>query len=131
MISGRSITRYFWAGVLPWVGTCSKIDSILVANSSRARSRRKLIIAQVYIEKSHIRSRQKNLSTRFSFTSKNATTRTQGTQTNTDRLSVFGLEVNYDSVDTFHPFRPLIRLISKSTSENFGGGLNFATISIR
>jgi len=84
---------------------------------------------QVYIEKSHIRSRQKNLSTRFSFTSKNATTITQGTQTNTDRLSVFGLEVNYDSVDTFHPFRPLIRLISKSTSENFGGGLNFASLS--
>ena len=37
--------------------------------------------------------------------------------------------MNYDSVDTFHPFRPLIRLISKSTSENFGGGLNFASLS--
>lgn len=83
-----------------------------------------------YIEKSFIRSRQKNLSSRFSFTSKNSTTRTQGLQTNTDRLSVFGLEMNFDSVDTFHPFRPLIRLISKSTSENFGGGLNFATLSI-
>lgn len=84
----------------------------------------------VYIEKSFIRSRQKNLSSRFSFTSKNSTTRTQGLQTNTDRLSVFGLEMNFDSVDTFHPFRPLIRLISKSTSESFGGGLNFATLSI-
>jgi hemolysin activation/secretion protein len=84
----------------------------------------------VYIEKSFIRSRQKNLSSRFTFTSKTSTTRTQGLQTNTDRLSVFGLEVNFDSVDTFHPFRPLIRLISKSTSEKFGGGLNFATLSI-
>ncbi len=84
----------------------------------------------VYIEKSFIRSRQKNLSSKFAFTSKNSTTRTAGLQTNTDRLSVFSLEVNFDSVDTFHPFRPLVRLFSKGTSEDFGGGLNFATLRI-
>lgn len=83
----------------------------------------------VYLEKSFIRSRQKNLSSKLSFTSKNSTTRTQGQQTNTDRLSVLSIEANYDSVDTFHPFRPLVKLISKSTSDNFGGGLNFATLT--
>lgn len=83
----------------------------------------------IYIDKSFIRSRQENLSSKLSFTSKNSTTRTQGTQTNTDRLSVLAIEANYDSVDTFHPFRPLVRLLSNNTSENFGGGLNFATLT--
>ena len=83
----------------------------------------------IYIDKSFIRSRQKNLSSKLSFTSKNSTTRTQGQQTNTDRLSVLAIEANYDSVDTFHPFRPLVRLISKNASDNFGGGLNFATLT--
>ncbi|GJM05755.1 MAG: hypothetical protein DHS20C09_17510 [marine bacterium B5-7] len=83
----------------------------------------------IYIDKSFIRSRQKNLSSKLSFTSKNSTTRTQGQQTNTDRLSVLAIEANYDSVDTFHPFRPLVQLISKSASDNFGGGLNFATLT--
>ncbi len=84
----------------------------------------------IYLNKSFIRSRQTNLSSKLSFTSKNATTRTAGLQTNTDRLSVLALELNYDSVDTFHPFRPIVRWFSKSTSENFGGGLNFATLTI-
>lgn len=83
----------------------------------------------IYLDKSFIRSRQENLSSRLSLTQKVSTTRTAGLQTNTDRLSVFALELNYDSVDTFHPFRPLVRLISKKTPENFGGGLNFATIN--
>ena len=84
----------------------------------------------LYLEKSFIRSRQTNLSSRFSFTSKNSTTRVLGLQTNTDRLSVFSLGLDFDSVDTFHPFRSLIRFITKSISEDFGGGLNFATFSI-
>lgn len=83
----------------------------------------------VYLEKSFIRSRQKNLSTRLSMTQKVSRIRTAGLLTNTDRLSVLGLDINFDSVDTFHPFRPLVRLLSKETSETFGGGLNFATIT--
>lgn len=83
----------------------------------------------IYFDKTFIRSRQKNLSSRLSLTQKRSTTRTAGLQTNTDRLSVLELELNYDAVDTFHPLRPLVRLISKDTSENFGGGLNFATLT--
>lgn len=83
----------------------------------------------LYIDKSFIRSRQKNLSSRLSLTQKKSTTRTRGIQNNTDRLTVLGLELNFDSVDTFHPLRPLVRMISKKTPENFGGGLNFASLS--
>ncbi len=80
----------------------------------------------VYLDKSFIRSRQKNLSSKLSLTQKISTTRTAGAQTNTDRLSVLELELNYDSVDTFHPFR---LLLDKVVPENFGGGLNFATLT--
>jgi hemolysin activation/secretion protein len=84
----------------------------------------------IYVDKSFIRSRQENLSSRLSMTQKRSTTKTRGLQTNTDRLSVLGLELNYDSVDTYHPFRGLVRLFSKGTSDSFGGGLNFATLNI-
>ncbi len=83
----------------------------------------------IYIEKSYIRSRQRNLSSNISMTQKTSRTTTASAQTNIDRLAVLELELNYDSVDTFHPLRPLARLISKKTPENFGGGLNFATLT--
>lgn len=83
----------------------------------------------IYLDKSFIRSRQKNLSSRLTMTQKRSTIRTAGTQTDTDRLSVLALELNYDSVDTFHPLRSLVKLISKKTPENFGGGLNFAVLT--
>ena len=82
----------------------------------------------VYLEKSFIRSRQLNFSSKLSFTKKQSTTRTAGLQTSTDRLSVFALDLNYDSVDTFHPFRGLFNLFKKQP-DNFGGGLNFATLT--
>jgi hemolysin activation/secretion protein len=81
------------------------------------------------LEKSIIRSRQRNLSGDISLTRKVSRTTQASTQTNIDRLAVAAIELNFDSVDTFHPFRPLVQLISKSTPDNFGGGLNFATVT--
>ncbi len=68
----------------------------------------------VFLEKSFFRSRQRNLSTRFAFTRKKSQTITAGSSTNRDRLSVFTLSVDYDSVDTF------------SFGRDTGGGINFA-----
>ena len=89
---------------------------------------------EIYLNKSFIRSRQKNLSSKLSLTSKNSTTRTAGQQTNTDRLSVLALEMNYDSVDTFHPLRGILQAIipkkfKDRIPDGFGGGLNFATLT--
>ena len=83
----------------------------------------------IFLEKSFIRSRQENLSSDVSLTHKVSRTTTNSAQTNIDRLAVLALELNYDSVDTFHPFRPIVKLLSKKTPDNFGGGLNFATFS--
>jgi hemolysin activation/secretion protein len=83
----------------------------------------------IYLEKSFIRSRQKNLSSDISLTRKVSRTTTAAAQTNIDRLAVLALETNYDSVDTFHPFRPLLKMIFKDQSDSFGGGLNFATLT--
>jgi len=83
----------------------------------------------IYLEKSFIRSRQKNLSSDLSLTHKVSRTTTNSAQTNVDRLAVLALEINFDSVDTFHPFRPLVKLFSKKTPDNFGGGLNFAAVT--
>ena len=88
----------------------------------------------INIEKSFIRSRQKNLSSQLSLTRKVSRTTTASTQTNIDRLAVLDLELNYDSVDTFHPLRPLIQKImptkfKNSIPDKFGGGLNFATLN--
>jgi hemolysin activation/secretion protein len=83
----------------------------------------------IYLEKSFIRSRQKNLSGDVSLTHKVSRTTTNSAQTNIDRLAVLALELNFDSVDTFHPLRPIVQLLSKDTPDNFGGGLNFATLS--
>jgi hemolysin activation/secretion protein len=83
----------------------------------------------IYIEKSFIRSRQRNLSSDLSLTHKVSRTTTRSAQTNIDRLAVLALETNYDSVDTFHPFRPLLKMFFKDQSDSFGGGLNFATLA--
>jgi hemolysin activation/secretion protein len=53
-----------------------------------------------YIDKTWIRSRRLNLSTRFRFTHKKSNTRTRGRFTNKDELSVFTLETSFDNVDT-------------------------------
>lgn len=80
----------------------------------------------IYLEKSFIRSRQENLSSRLSLTQKVSRTRVAGRQTNIDRLSVLALQLDYDSVDTFHPFR---LFLDKIIPENFGGGLNYMTVT--
>ncbi|MCK5498879.1 MAG: ShlB/FhaC/HecB family hemolysin secretion/activation protein, partial [Gammaproteobacteria bacterium] len=72
-------------------------------------------IQGVFLEKSIFRSRQRNLSTRFGFHRKKSQTITASTSTNRDRLSVFTLSFDYDSVDTFSFGR-----------EEGGGGINFA-----
>lgn len=70
----------------------------------------------VFLEKSLIRSRQKNLSVRFGLTLKSSRTRTSQIDTNRNRLSVFNLSADFDSVDTL----------------GFGGeqsgGINFASL---
>lgn len=71
----------------------------------------------VFIEKSFIRSRQENLSARFGFTRKKSQTITAGSSTNRDRLSVFTLAADFDSVDSFS--------LSNDPNEG-GGGINFA-----
>ena len=71
----------------------------------------------LFLEKSFIRSRQQNLSARFGFNRKKSQTVTNTNSTNRDRLSVFTLSADYDSVDTF----------SLSNDPNdAGGGINFA-----
>ncbi len=82
----------------------------------------------IFLNKSFVRSRQKNLSTKLSLTQKISRTKQQSSLTNTDRLTVLALETNYDSVDTFHPFR---FLLDKINPKGFGGGLNFLTVDYR
>jgi len=82
-----------------------------------------------YFQKSFKRSRQENLSSRLTLTRKKSTTTTAGFQTNQDKLTVFKLEANYDSVDTYYPLRFLLNAFQKEPS-NFGGGINFATLSV-
>jgi len=69
----------------------------------------------VFLEKNFFRSRQRNLYTRLGFARKLSRTRTAGNATNEDRLSVFTLSADYDSVDTF-----------SLSDEAGGGGINFA-----
>ena len=71
----------------------------------------------VFLEKSIIRSRQQNLSTRFGYTRKESQSFAAGNSTSRDRLSVFSLSADYDSVDTFS--------LSNDPNDG-GGGINFA-----
>lgn len=71
----------------------------------------------VFVEKTFIRSRQKNLSTRIGFTRKKSQTITFNNITSRDRLSVFTLSADFDSVDTFS---------LSGDSNDGGGGINFA-----
>lgn len=73
----------------------------------------------VFLEKNFFRSRQRNLYTRLGFARKKSKTKTAGTDTNLDRLSVFTLSADYDSVDNFS--------LSNNPDEQ-GGGINFAHI---
>lgn len=121
-------SRYLGKGFTVGFGTFKNrfdIGGAFAANQISAESRSNAI----YFNKSFIRSRQKNLSSRLTLAQKRSTTKTATVRTNTDRLSVLSLDLNYDTVDSFHPFISLVRLISKKTPENFGGGLNFATLS--
>lgn len=70
----------------------------------------------IFLEKSFIRSRQKNFSGRLDFTRKRSITNTAGTDTSRNILSVFSLGVDFDSVDTF------------SFSDE-GGGINFGSVA--
>ena len=83
----------------------------------------------LYLEKSFIRSRRFNLSSRLSLARKKSTTRNQGRQVSQDRVTALTIDVDYDAVDTFHPLRRLYRAFFKEMPENFGGGLNYARIS--
>ena len=54
-----------------------------------------------FVEKSFLRSRQKNLLASLSLTRKESITTTAGIDTNRDKLTVLSLSADYDSVDTF------------------------------
>jgi len=70
-----------------------------------------------YVERSLIRSRQRNLLWRAGYTKKKSSTTTAGIDTSEDRISVFSLDFEYDSVDTF-----------SLNPEEGGGGINFLSV---
>ena len=102
-----------------------RIGGDLAANQIAAET----INRSIYLERSFIRGRQRNLSSRITLTQKKSRTQTQSVQTNIDRLTVLSWVLNYDSVDTIHPLRPIYRALFKDTPEDYGGGLNFLNIT--
>ena len=102
-----------------------RIGGDLAANKIAAET----INRSFYLEKSFTRGRQRNFSSRLTLTQKKSRTQTQSVQTNMDRLSVLALTMNYDSVDTIHPLRPIYRVLFKDTPEGYGGGLNFLNVT--
>ena len=120
--------RYLGRGITMGVGIFRnffRIGGELAANQIAAET----INRSVYLEKSFIRGRQRNLSSRITLTQKKSRTQTQSVQTNIDRLTVLSWAVNYDSVDTIHPLRPIYQALFKDTPKDYGGGLNFLTIT--
>ncbi len=102
-----------------------QIGGDLAANQIAAET----INRSFYLEKSFTRGRQRNFSSRLTLTQKKSRTQTQSVQTNMDRLTVLALTMNYDSVDTIHPLRPIYRALFKDTPEGYGGGLNFLNVT--
>ena len=111
---GASIFRNFF-----------RIGGDLAANKIAAET----INRSFYLEKSFTRGRQRNFSSRLTLTQKKSRTQTQAIQTNIDRLTVLALAMNYDSVDSIHPLRPIYRALFKDTPEGYGGGLNFLNVT--
>ena len=72
----------------------------------------------ITLEKSFIRSRVKNFNAFAGYTRKKSTTTTANQPTNIDRLSVFTVGADYDSVDSF------------TLSDEGGGGINFAILEL-
>ena len=102
-----------------------RIGGDLAANQIAAET----INRSFYIEKSFTRGRQRNFSSRITLTQKKSRTQTQSVQTNIDRLTVLALTLNYDSVDSIHPLRPIYRALFQDTPEGYGGGLNFLNVT--
>jgi len=102
-----------------------RIGGDLAANQIAAET----INRSFYIEKSFTRGRQRNFSSRITLTQKKSRTQTQSVQTNIDRLTVLAWTLNYDSVDTIHPLRPIYRALFQDTPEGYGGGLNFLNVT--
>ena len=102
-----------------------RIGGDLAANKIAAET----INRSFYLEKSFTRGRQRNFSSRLTLTQKKSRTQTQAIQTNIDRLTVLALAMNYDSVDSIHPLRPIYRALFKDTPEGYGGGLNFLNVT--
>ena len=111
---GASIFRNFF-----------RIGGDLAANKIAAET----VNRSLYLEKSFTRGRQRNFSSRLTLTQKKSRTQTQAIQTNIDRLTVLALAMNYDSVDSIHPLRPIYRALFKDTPEGYGGGLNFLNVT--
>ena len=76
------------------------------------------------VNKSLIRQRQENLSTKLSFRRKRSQIFLDSRSLNYDSLSVLALETNYDIVDSYHPLHFFYDKVF-DIGENFGGGLNF------
>ncbi|MGH8120582.1 MAG: ShlB/FhaC/HecB family hemolysin secretion/activation protein, partial [Gammaproteobacteria bacterium] len=75
---------------------------------------------EISLEKSFIRSRTENITGKLQFTKEKAYTRQSGRQINEDRLSVFRLGLDYDSVDNLNIFM----------DKAGGGGINFLNVEL-
>ena len=80
-----------------------------------------------FLEYQFLRSRQENLSTRFSFQRKHSETELDQRVISRTDLSVASLNLSYDVVDTFHPLRFLYDAVF-NIGDNFGGGLTFTDL---
>lgn len=81
----------------------------------------------IYLEKSFLRSRQLNLSSRIALYKKHSDNFLEGELGNRTNLTTLEGSLSFDNVDTFHPLRFLYRKLS-DIDEGFGGGLNFADL---
>lgn len=81
----------------------------------------------IYLEKSFLRSRQLNFSSRIALYKKHSDNFLENELSNRSNLTTLEGSVRFDNVDTFHPLRFLYRWLT-DIDEGFGGGLNFADL---
>ena len=82
-------------------------------------------VGGVHLDKSLLRSRQANLAGSLALRRKRSQSVINGQMTSQADLTTAELSVNFDSVDSFHPFRALYQKLFKN-EEGYGGGVNIA-----
>ncbi len=116
-------SRYFHDGSYKFNGFYNTNDFDVGGDFAASQISAETDIVGIELEKSHVRSRVKNVTTLFGFSRKKSRTTTAGIQTNLDRLAVVSAALDYDSVDTFTP----LRLFDRDTR---GGGINIGTLEL-